>query len=43
MSTTHTKKDIKRKKELYKVEIESFTLDNNENLKLEDKLALGGI
>ena len=32
-----------RKKELYKVDIEQFTLDKNENLKLLNKVSLGTI
>ena len=32
-----------RKKEIYKVELELFTLDKNENLKLLDKLNLESI
>ena len=39
--TTHEEEESKRKKELYKVEIEMFTLDKNENLKLLDKENLG--
>ena len=39
--TTHEEEETKRKKELYKVEIEMFTLDQDENLKLLYKENLG--
>jgi len=39
--TTHEEEESKRKKELYKVEIEMFTLDQDENLKLLHKENLG--
>ena len=39
--TTHEEEESKRKKDLHKVEIEMFTLDKNENLKLLDKENLG--
>ena len=39
--TTHEEEETKRKKELYKVEIEMFTLDQDENLKLLHKENLG--
>ena len=39
--TTHEEEESKRKKELYKVEIEMFTLDQDENLKLLYKENLG--
>ena len=39
--TTHEEEETKRKKELYKVEIEMFTLDKDENLKLLHKENLG--
>ena len=39
--TTHEEEESKRKKDLYKVEIEMFTLDQDENLKLLDKVNLG--
>ena len=38
---THEEEESKRKKELYKVEIEMFTLDQDENLKLLHKENLG--
>ena len=38
---THEEEESKRKKDLYKIEIEMFTLDKNENLKLLDKENLG--
>ena len=38
---THEEEESKRKKDLYKIEIEMFTLDKNENLKLLDKVNLG--
>jgi len=41
--TTYESTEINRKKELYKVQIEEFTLDNNENLILLDNLSLGSI
>jgi len=41
--TTYESTEINRKKELYKVQIEEFTLDNNENLVLLDNLSLGSI
>ena len=40
---THEEEESKRKKELYKVEIEMFTLDQDENLKLLHKVNLGVI
>ena len=39
--TTHEEEESKRKKDLYKIEIEMFTLDKNENLKLLHKENLG--
>ena len=39
--TTYENVLNERRKELYKVEIEKFNLDNNDNLKLLDKLSLG--
>ena len=39
--TTHEEEETKRKKELYKVEIEMFTLDQDENLKLLHQENLG--
>jgi len=39
--TTYNNALNERKKELYQVEIEKFTLDNSNNLKLLDKLLLG--
>ena len=38
---THEEEESKRKKDLYKVEIEMFTLDKNENLKLLHKENFG--
>ena len=38
---THEEEESKRKKDLYKIEIEMFTLDKNENLKLLHKENLG--
>ena len=38
---THEEEESTRGKDLYKVEIEMFTLDKNENLKLLDKVNLG--
>ena len=38
---THEEEESKRKKDLYKVEIEMFTLDENENLKLLHQENLG--
>ena len=38
---THEEEESKRKKDLYKIEIEMFTLDKNENLKLLHKVNLG--
>ena len=38
--TTYENVLNERRKELYKVEIEKFNLDNNDNLKLLDKLSL---
>ena len=38
---THEEEESKRKKDLYKVEIEMFTIDKNENLKLLHKENLG--
>ena len=39
--TTHEEEESKRKKDLHKVEIEMFTLDQDENLKLLHKENLG--
>ena len=39
--TTHEEEESKRKKDLYKVEIEMFTIDKHENLKLLNKVNLG--
>ena len=39
--TTYENVLNERRKELYKVEIEKFNLDSNDNLKLLDKLSLG--
>ena len=41
--TTYENVSVERRKELYKVEIEKFSLDKNDNLKLLDKLSLGVI
>lgn len=41
--TTYENVLVERRKELYKVEIEKFNLDNNDNLKLLDQLSLGVI
>jgi hypothetical protein len=41
--TTYQSVVVERKKELYKVEIEEFNLDKNDNLNLIDKLSLGAI
>ena len=41
--TIYENVSVERRKELYKVEIEKFNLDNNDNLKLLDKLSLGVI
>ena len=38
---THEEEESKRKKDLYKIEIEMFTIDKNENLKLLHKENLG--
>ena len=40
-TATHEEEESKRKKDLYKIEIEMFTLDKNENLKLLHKVNLG--
>ncbi len=37
------KNQVSRKKETYKVEIESYTMDKNENLKLLDKRLVGKV
>ena len=39
--TTYESELVERRKELYKVEIEKFAIDNNDNLKLLGKLSLG--
>ena len=39
--TTYQNTLTERRKELYQVEIEKFTLDVNDKLKLLDKLSLG--
>ena len=41
--TTYESEPSQKKKELFKVEIEKFTLDKNNNLKLLEKLSLGDI
>jgi len=41
--TTYESVVVERKKKLYKIEIEEFNLDNNDNLNLLDKLSLGAI
>jgi GxxExxY protein len=38
---THEEAESKREKDLYKVEIEMFTIDKNEELRLLDKVYLG--
>ena len=41
--TTYESEPSQKRKELLKVEIEKFTLDKNNNLKLLEKLSLGAI
>ena len=41
--STFEKNIISRKKEIYKIQIEEFTLDNNNDLVLLKDLALGGV
>lgn len=40
---TYEKEEVKRKKDIYKIEIESFTLDSKNNLKLLESDYLGKI
>ena len=41
--TTYESETVQRKKEIHKIEIEKFTLDKKNNLKLLEKLFLGSI
>ncbi len=41
--TTYDSEPSQKRKELFKVDIEKFTLDKNNNLKLLEKLSLGAI
>ena len=41
--TTYEPAEVNRKKELYKIEIEHFSLDKNNKLKLLDNILLGKI
>ena len=40
---TYEKEEVKRKKDIYKIEIEVFTLDSKNNLKLLESDYLGKI
>jgi len=41
--TTYENENTHKRKDIYKVEMEKFTLDSKNNLKLLDKLLLGPI